>query len=110
MRRKSALYLLKLKEQRKISQVAIDDIVSDSRDLFHHTITRVQANVKAKLAESGISVDAIAGLDDAFTSVSDPFSGLETAYLQEKFYREQLCLIVNLQLATTIKVNFSPLL
>ena len=87
---------IEVKEQRNISQVAIDDIVSDSTDLFHHTITRVQANVKAKLAESGIDVDAITGLDDAFTSVSNPFHGLETAYLQEKFYREKLCLIVSL--------------
>lgn len=90
----SSLFLLKLKEQRRISQIAIDDIVDGSRLLFCDTIKRVQANVKAKLAESGVDPDAIAGLDNAF-NVYDPFVGLETSYLQEQYYREKLGLIVS---------------
>ena len=95
MQRKSALFLLKLKEQQRISQTAIDTIVRDSGDLFQFTIARLQANVKATIADSGIDVDAISGLDGAFANISDPFSELDTAYLQEKFYKEKLGLIVS---------------
>lgn len=95
MRKASSLFLLKLKEQWRVSQVAVDDIVSSSRGLFDDTIKRVQANVNAKLAESGVDPDTVTGLDDAFSTVSDPFLGLETSYLQEKFYRDELGLIVN---------------
>ena len=55
----------------------------------------MQANVKARLAESGIDPGTIIGLDDTFSNVSDTFVGLETSYLQEKFYRDTLGLIVS---------------
>lgn len=95
IQKRSALFLLKLKEHHRISQAGIDDIVKDSRDLFHLTISRVEASVKAKLAESGIAPNSISTLDEAFTAISDPFRGLETAYKQEKIYRQDLGLIVS---------------
>lgn len=95
MRRSSALFLLKLKEQRHLSQVAIDEVVEGSRSLFCGVRDRIQAGVMAKLAESGINLDSINGLDDVFTEVTDPFDGIETCYRQEKYYREDLGLIVS---------------
>lgn len=38
--RSSALFLLKLKAHRSISQVAIDDIVEDWDGLFSHSVSR----------------------------------------------------------------------
>ena len=96
VRRSSALFLLKLKEQRRISQIAIDEIVSGSRGLFVQSMERVQASVRAKLAETGIDPDSIVGLDLAITNVIDPFDGIETCYLQEKYYRDHLNLIVSI--------------
>ncbi len=96
IRRSSALFLLKLKEQRRISQVAVDEIVSGSRGVFIQSMERVQAGVRAKLAESGVDPGSITGLDSVFTNVPDPFGGIETCYLQEKYYREQLNLIVSI--------------
>ena len=95
MQKSTGLLLLKLKEHRRISQVAINDIVSGSRTLFHDTVKRVQAHVMSKLAEAGIEPEAITGLDDVFDNVSDPFMGLETSHFQEKYYREKLGLIVS---------------
>ena len=44
--RSSALFLLKLKEHRRISQAAIDDIVEDWDVLFSHSIQRLHATVR----------------------------------------------------------------
>ena len=51
--------------------------------LFAQTIDRVQAGVRAKLAELGLDPDAVEGLDDIFKNVTDPFEGIETCHLQE---------------------------
>lgn len=96
VRRSSALFLLKLKEQRRISQVAIDDVVGGCKSLFSQTVVRVQAGVKAKLAESGIDPSSIHGLDTVFEDVTNPFDGLETNHLQEKFFRDTFGLVVSL--------------
>ena len=91
MQRSNALFLLKLKEKRRISQVAIDDVVAGSRNLISQTITHVQAGVKDKLAEAGIDPESIKGLNNIFESV-DPFENLGTSYLQE---HEELGLVVS---------------
>ena len=95
VRRSSALFLLKLKEQRRISQVAIDDIVDSCKGLFSQTIGQVQAGVRAKLADCGVDLESIQGLDTAFSSVTDPFDGIETHHLPEKYFRETLGLIIS---------------
>ena len=95
LRRSSALFLLKLKELRRTSQVAIDDIVEGSRSLFCQTLDRVQAGVKARLAEVGIEPESV-GLDTIFQDIVDPFNGLETCRHQENYFRESLHLIVSI--------------
>ena len=86
IRRSSALFLLKLKEKIRITQVAIDDIVEGCQGLFSQTLDRVQASVKAKLAELGIDLSQMNGFDDAFQHVIDPFEGIETCHLQERYF------------------------
>lgn len=95
MQRSSALFLLKLKEQQRITQVALDDVVNGSRALFSETINRVQASVEANLAETGFDPDSIPGLRDAFRNVADPFKDLETQFLQQKYFRDKFNLIVS---------------
>lgn len=84
-----------MKEQRRLSQVAIDDLVEGSRSIFSHMLVRLEAGVKAHLAEAGVDTDLI-GLEGVFQKIADPFLGLETPYLQEKYFRESLGLIVSL--------------
>ena len=91
----SALFLLKLKEHRRVSQVAIDDVVEHSKRLFHMTIERAEAAVKAKVADAGFDPNLIE-LDTVFQDISDPFNGLHTSYLQEKYYNEKLGLVVSM--------------
>jgi len=56
--------------------------------------------VKRKLSSSGIDPTEISGLDELFTSVTDPFDGLETCYHQEKFVSEELGCIVSIKACT----------
>ena len=51
--------------------------------------------MKAKLAESGVDPASISGLDGVFEEI-DPFDGLRTFHLQEKYFHEKLGLIVSL--------------
>lgn len=55
--------------------------------------------LKKTLAEAGIDSSTIAGFSEIFDASSaymQPFSGLQTQYLQLKFYQESFNLIVGL--------------
>ena len=87
----SALFILKMKETHRLSQVAIGDIVEGSQDVFKHAVGRLHAGVRSKLAMLGIDETTV---DDIFSSQNDPFKGLETQHLQEKCFKEDLDLVV----------------
>lgn len=88
-KRKSSLFLLQLKEERLLTQVAVNDVVSGFREVFNHTVGHLKAGVNHKLVQSGIDPINIVGLADVFNDISDPFKGLETQYLQDKFVSEE---------------------
>ena len=88
--RSSALFLLRLKESRRLSQAAIDDIIREWDGLFSHTVGRLKAIVRAKLATAGIDFSAIEGLKVTLEEdVINPFEGLETRHKQERFYHKK---------------------
>ena len=94
--RSSALFLLKLKEHRRITQVAINDIVEGTKGMFLQCMERVQAGVRATLANSDVDPSSIKGLDSIFKTVPDPFNGIETCHLQEEYFYNELHLVVSL--------------
>ena len=55
----------------------------------------MKAGVSEELSRHGIDVPET--LEQLFVNVQDPFKGLETTYLQEKFYREKFNCLVSLQ-------------
>ena len=63
--------------------------------VFEHTLGRVKAGVKYKLSQSGIDPTDVQKLEEVFSAVNDPFNGLETAHLQDKFIAENLDYIVS---------------
>ena len=108
--RSAGLFLLKLKEHRRLSQAAIDDIVQEWNGLFSHTLQRLNARVSEKLASSGIDVDSIEGLQEVFQDFPSPFQGLETRYFQEKYFRESLGLLVSIYMQHNLcKFDLSPI-
>ena len=92
-KRESALFLMRLREVRRISQASIDEVVSGCKDLFESTAKRLQAGVRQKLAENGIELPAI---NEVFDELKDPFTGLESLYLQEKYMSKEFYIIVSL--------------
>ena len=94
-KRSSALFILRMKEKKRVTQVAIDDMVEGSRAIFEKTVKRLQAGMNEKLAHAGIDPNSIDGLQDVFTELSDPFKELDTEYLQEKYFKEELGIVVS---------------
>lgn len=84
-----------MKECRRLSQVAIDDIVQEWDGLFSHTVQQLNARVRERLASAGVDADSVEGLQDVFQDYHSPFEGLETRHLQEKYFRENLGLVVS---------------
>ena len=70
-------------------------IVAGCKSLLCQTIVHAQAGVRAKLAVSGVDPSTIDGLDDSFENIINPFEGLETSHLQEKYFRDTLDLVVS---------------
>ena len=95
-RKPRALFLLRLKEGRCLSQVAVNEVVSACQELFKHTVSRVQAGVRERLALHGVDSYDIPDLANFLETIQDPFDGLHSTYLQEKFYREKLGCIVSI--------------
>lgn len=102
LRRSAALFLLKLKDEHKISQRAVDDIVFHSKSLLD---ARIKVGVHSQLASAGINFDEVAELNDVFSQVCDPF---DTCYKQEKYFTEHLGLIVSNKVNTTVYYNYFP--
>lgn len=93
-KRQSALFLMKAKEINKVSQSALNELVGDITSLFEQKVQSLQSSVSAALAEKGIIMDP--ELQSLFCKpeVIAPFQGLESEYLQKKFYRENFGLLV----------------
>lgn len=94
MKKKSTLFLMKLKEERLLTQAAVNDVVSGCKEMFKYYLDNVRAGVSRKLSLAGINSSDVDGLDSIFDDTSNPFVGLETAYFQDKFISQELGCIV----------------
>ena len=50
-KKSSALFILKMKEVRRLSQTAVDDIIDRSQQILSDTVQRLKAGVRQTLAE-----------------------------------------------------------
>ena len=104
--KKGALYLLNLKEIRHLSQTAVDHVVKKTQDVFVHTIGHIKAGVHDCLSTHNIFSSDLPDLDLFFSSVEDPFHGLNSTYLQENFYRNHLgCMVSTCTIIATYLHN-----
>ena len=69
----SALFLLKLKERRHVSQVAIDDIIEHTKAQFDKTVSTALAGIRSHVAERGVSPSEL-DLESAVSRLNHPFS------------------------------------
>ena len=98
--KKSALFILNLKEIRCLSESAVDHVVKETQKVFKHTIGRLRAGVNECIVNSGIDPSSIPNLTQFLSNAEQPFQGLNSSFLQEKFYREHFGCIVSYLLST----------
>ena len=93
-RQTNAEFIMKLSEGRQLSQVAVDDIIQGCREICKQMCT-VKVNVVRVLSDAGIDAFSIPGLEDNLSKIPDPFVGLETPYMREKFYKQRMNYVVS---------------
>lgn len=86
---------MKLREVRHVTQSAIDDIVSGYQSIFDHALQEIKYQIldQESLLKDGVDSDIV---EKALSSNDNPkpFSGLETAYLQRKYYQQEFGMLV----------------
>lgn len=88
----SALFVMRMREIHKLPQVAIDDIITNCQSIFENTSKYLHAAVRLKLAEG---VNDPLGVDEVFGRMTNPFAGLETKHLQDKFITDKFQVLVS---------------
>ena len=92
----AARFLLTLKEQHRLTQVAINFLVSQVKEIIECIVKDVKSMVSEVLVEHSF----VSSSDDleCFTKCyenTNPFTGLETEYRQKKFYKTHFNLVVS---------------
>lgn len=91
-----ALYVLNLKEICGLSESAVNRVIKETQNVFNHTIGRVKAGINECLSRNSMSQDEALAVDlnQFITAVSDPFEGVHSTFLQERFYENNLgCMV-----------------
>ena len=89
-----ALFILKLKELHKVTQVAISDIISDVSLIIECQTTKIRKKALA-------AMDSEASDHESFKKafeIDNPFNHLSTEYLQTKYFHEHMGLVVSSKL------------
>lgn len=98
LRRNAALFLLKTKEKGRVSQVTLDELVSDLTSFVQVRLHEVHQEVKCVISQSNVPVSDVvtAAIERSFNKeeISRPFAGLESSYLQKKYFKEELKMLV----------------
>lgn len=103
-KKKSALFILYLKEIKCLSETAVQDIISSYKSMLEHSVLRIQAGVNERLHSHGINPDDL-NLAEIFSNTSNPFDGLSSVYMQERFYSEHLGCIVSISMYCYIYID-----
>ena len=94
----SALFLLGLKEERKLTQTALQGVIEGVTTLSRSRLSALHAEVCSALNSAGVSPSSIPGLSELFDSdgaFGQPFSGLETQHQQLNFYKTHFQFVVS---------------
>ena len=92
----AAKFILKLREGRQISQIAISDVMMGCKNLCKHTVDEIKEGVKATLESAGMSLKRIPGIAQVLDKDPDPFRNIHNNYLFEKFCTEHLGYLVRM--------------
>ena len=87
----AAKFLLKVKEEHKVCQSALDRMVGDVKSLWQAATSEVKEKVLKCAGENSMLCDQLADNFDETT----PFDGLESEYNQIKYYKDNFNYVVS---------------
>ena len=91
-----AKMLLELSEGRKLSEVAIQDVITGCRSVCTQLQSQMKDVIYEKLSEHDVDSTIIDDVMEAMTSsYQDPFMKLSSSYLREKYYKEHFPYLVS---------------
>ena len=91
-----AKFLLNLREDKQVSQVALNEVVTKCRSLSEESYSIAISRVKRVLLNSEIKVDDVEGLNDVLESLpQDYFESIDTSYLLETFARKNMNYVIS---------------
>ena len=100
IQRASAIWILKIRECNKLTQVTTESIIKDVDSLYQVALDNIRFAAEGALKEAGILPGQIPGLS-AILSPTGPygklFSGLETHHRQLTYMKEHFKLVVGVR-------------
>ena len=107
-----ALFILKTKEENRLSQQAIDSILVNTEDIVENSLQCLKQKISFCLANNDIQIADIPGLSDIFEEPS-VFScakePLANDYLQVKYFIEHFDFVVSVAISCTIAMHNCPI-
>jgi hypothetical protein len=93
--RAAALFILKTREDKYLPQSTMDELIKDVEELVSMTIEDERNKTKMAVIQSNIDLDSAPILTAHLESETPKlFKGLDTQYLQTKYFKEKLKLVV----------------
>ena len=91
-----AMFILKLKEERRLTQVAIDGLIDDVSTLLEEVLSlKKDINCCLQLQQN-VPEHVGCAINEVFSSrmIKSPFEGLQSAHLQKKYFINNFHLVV----------------
>lgn len=93
--KQSAMFILKTRDGKRLTQAATDNILKDVTELFQTRLEAVCHNTVETLKGAGIDDTTISTVKNGILAECEPFKGLETEYRQTAYIRDDFGLIVS---------------
>lgn len=110
IKRAAAIWILKVKEKHRISQMAMQEIIQDVTELFQTCLLDLCSTLKSDLRAKNVDEEIVTSIEHHFGhdgKYGQPFRGLGTEYYQLKYFKEQFSMVVSrvYQLCHNNKIN-----
>ena len=86
---------MKTKNEGRLTQSALNNVVDSTSDLCQQVTHKLKRKFSEMVVESTISEDDKGAMIDKLNNVEcEPFKGIGTEYLQEKYYKDNFGYLV----------------
>ena len=95
----AAVWVLKTKECHKLTTSTMTSIIEDITAFNQIVLSKVAMAVNSAFENAGIPSSSVPDLSEIFNTdgiFGQPFRGLETAYLQEQYCKQNFCFVVSI--------------